>query len=200
MDAGRSWRQLPTTGMTNINIESLAIDPRDDNVVYAGSWHLPFKTTDGGQTWRVTNNGIIDDSDVFAIDINERDANHIIASACSGIYETRNAGDSWKKIQGIPSQSRRTRAILQHPTIPGLVFAGTTEGFWRSAKGGENNSWMVTTSRQLEINSIAVHPDKPNDIYIATNNYGVMVSRDGGKNFRSDQLWIQRSLCKHHHS
>ena len=183
MDAGRSWKQLPTTGMTNINIESLAIDPRDDKVVYAGSWHLPFKTTDGGQTWRVTNNGIIDDSDVFAIDINERDANHIIASACSGIYETKNAGDSWKKIQGIPSQSRRTRAILQHPTIPGLVFAGTTEGFWRSAKGGENNSWMVTTSRQLEINSIAVHPETPNDIYIATNNYGVMVSRDGGKNF-----------------
>ena len=77
--------------MTNINIESLAIDPRNDNVVYAGSWHLPFKTTDGGQTWRVTNNGIIDDSDVFAIDINERDADHIIASACSGIYETKNA-------------------------------------------------------------------------------------------------------------
>src|SRR5687768_3583867 len=187
MDAGRSWKQLPTTGMTNINIESLAIDPRDDKVVYAGSWHLPFKTTDGGQTWRVTNNGIIDDSDVFAIDINERDANHIIASACSGIYETKNAGDSWKKIQGIPSQSRRTRAILQHPTIPGLVFAGTTEGFWRSAKGGENNSWMVTTSRQLEINSIAVHPDKPNDIYIATNNYGVMVSRDGGKTIVHDR-------------
>lgn len=183
LDAGKSWRQLPTTGMTNINIESLAIDPRNDQVIYAGSWHLPFKTTDGGQTWRVTNNGIIDDSDVFAIDINERDPDHIIASACSGIYETKNAGSSWKKVQGIPSQSRRTRAILQHPTIPGLVFAGTTEGFWRSAKGGDNNSWMVTTSRQLEINSIAVHPQTPNDVYIATNNYGVMVSRDGGKNF-----------------
>jgi photosystem II stability/assembly factor-like uncharacterized protein len=183
LDAGKSWRQLPTTGMTNINIESLAIDPRSDDVIYAGSWHLPFKTTDGGQTWRVTNNGIIDDSDVFAIDINERDPEHIIASACSGIYETKNAGNSWKKIQGIPSQSRRTRAILQHPTIPGLVFAGTTEGFWRSARGGEGNSWMVTTSRQLEINSIAVHPQTPNDVYIATNNYGVMVSRDGGKSF-----------------
>jgi photosystem II stability/assembly factor-like uncharacterized protein len=72
---------------------------------------------------------------------------------------------------------------MQHPTIPGLVFAGTTEGFWRSAKGGDNNSWMVTTSRQLEINSIAVHPRNPNTIYIGTNNYGVMVSTDGGKNF-----------------
>ena len=42
---------------------------------------------------------------------------------------------------------------------------------------------MVTTSRQLEINSIAVHPSRPDMIYIGTNNYGVMVSNDGGKTF-----------------
>ena len=86
-------------------------------------------------------------------------------------------------MQGIPSQSRRTRAIVQHPSIPGLVFAGTTEGFWRSERGGKADSWMVTTSRQLEINSIAIHPSRPQTIYIGTNNYGVMVSTDGGKNF-----------------
>src|SRR4030095_14706096 len=111
------------------------------------------------------------------------DPNHIIASACSGIYETKTAGDSWRKVQGIPSQSRRTRAILQHPSVPGLVFAGTTEGFWRSDKGGDPDSWMVTTSRQLEINSIAVHPSRPDVVYIGTNNYGVMVSNDAGKTF-----------------
>src|ERR1041384_6948487 len=42
---------------------------------------------------------------------------------------------------------------------------------------------MVTTSRQLEINSIAVHPSRPDMVYIGTNNYGVMVSNDGGKTF-----------------
>ena len=95
----------------------------------------------------------------------------------------QNGGDSWTKVQGIPSQSRRTRAIVQHPSIAGLVFAGTTEGFWRSDRGGKADSWMVTTSRQLEINSIAIHPSRPQTIYIGTNNYGVMVSTDGGKNF-----------------
>jgi len=183
-DSGETWTRLPTSRTPDlINVESLAMDPRSTNVIYAGTWHLPYKSMDGGQTWKVINAGILDDSDIFAIDIDPRDANHVIASACSGIYETRNAGDLWHKVQGIPSQSRRTRAILQHPTISGLVFAGTTEGFWRSAKGGNNNSWMVTTSRQLEINSIAVHPRTPNTIYIGTNNYGVMVSTDGGKNF-----------------
>jgi photosystem II stability/assembly factor-like uncharacterized protein len=183
-DAGETWSALPTSRTPGlIDVESLAIDPRNSNVIYAGTWYLPYKSTDGGQSWRVIKNGIIDDSDIFAINIDPRNADHIIASACSGIYETRDGAEKWQKVQGIPSQSRRTRAILQHPSIPGLVFAGTTEGFWRSAKGGENNSWMVTTSRQLEINSIAVHPRNPNTIYIGTNNYGVMVSTDGGKNF-----------------
>ena len=183
-DSGETWTPLPTASTPGlVHVESLAIDPRDSNVIYAGTWYLPYKSTDGGRSWRVIKNGIIDDSDIFAINIDPRNANHVIASACSGIYETRDAGESWRKVQGIPSQSRRTRAILQHPSIGGLVFAGTTEGFWRSAKGGDNNSWMVTTSRQLEINSITVHPSRPNNIYIGTNNYGVMVSTDGGKNF-----------------
>ena len=140
-----------------------------------------FKSTDGGQTWRLVKEGMIDDSDVFAIDIDPRDPNHIIASACSGIYESKNAGEKWRKVQGIPSQSRRTRAILQHPSVPGIVFAGTTEGYWRAVNGGD--SWTLTTSKQLEINSITVHPRNPDLIYIGTNNYGVMVSRDGGKSF-----------------
>ena len=183
-DAGDSWKQLPTQSTPGlIHVESLAIDPRTTNTIYAGTWYLPYKSLDGGQSWRSIKNGIIDDSDIFAIDIDPRDPNHIIASACSGIYETKDAGDNWRKVQGIPSQSRRTRAILQHPSVSGIVFAGTTEGFWRSEKGGDADSWTVTTSRQLEINSIAVHPSRPDMIFIGTNNYGVMVSNDGGKSF-----------------
>jgi photosystem II stability/assembly factor-like uncharacterized protein len=183
-NSGASWTELPTHSITGLlHVESLAIDPRSSDIIYAGTWYLPYKTMDGGRTWASIKNGIIDDSDIFAIDIDPRDRNHIIASACSGIYETRNAGGNWKKVQGIPSQSRRTRAIMQHPSIPGVVFAGTTEGFWRSDRGGDADSWMVTTSRQLEVNSIAVHPSNPETIFIGTNNYGVMVSHDGGRTF-----------------
>src|SRR5882672_5828034 len=183
-DSGETWTQLPTSTTPGlVHVESLAIDPRTASTIYAGTWYLPYKSTDGGQSWRSIKNGIIDDSDIFAIDIDPRDPNHIIASACSGIYESSNGGENWEKVQGIPSQSRRTRAIVQHPSIAGLVFAGTTEGFWRSERGGKADSWMVTTSRQLEINSIAIHPSRPQTIYIGTNNYGVMVSNDGGKTF-----------------
>jgi photosystem II stability/assembly factor-like uncharacterized protein len=183
-DAGETWKQLPTANFTGLHhVESLAIDPRTASTIYAGTFYLPYKSVDGGQTWKVIREGMIDDSDIFAIDIDPRDPNHVFASACSGIYESKNGGENWRKVQGIPSQSRRTRSILQHPSVPGVVFAGTTEGFWRSDKGGDADSWMVTTSRQLEINSIAVHPSRPDMIYIGTNNYGVMVSNDSGKSF-----------------
>ncbi|MGH9943315.1 MAG: YCF48-related protein [Pyrinomonadaceae bacterium] len=181
-DAGATWEKLQTSDYPGlINVESLAVDPRSSDVIYAGTWYLPYKTTDGGKTWGSIKTGMIDDSDVFAIEVNPHDPDQVIASACSGIYDSKNGGNQWRKVQGIPSQSRRTRAILQHPSIKGVVYAGTTEGFWRSTNGGD--SWMLTTSRQLEINAIAVHPEAPQTIYIGANNYGVMVSKDGGKTF-----------------
>ena len=179
-DAGDSWKKIQSETMP-VNVGSMAIDPRDNKTIYAGTWWRPYKSTDGGNSWRLIKDGMIDDSDIFAITIDSRNPDHIIASACSGIYESFNAGEKWRKIQGIPSQSRRTRDILQHPTRPGTIYAATTEGFWMSVNGGK--SWAMTTQRNLEINSIAVHPDEPDKVYIGTNNYGVMLSTDGGKNF-----------------
>lgn len=182
-DAGDKWGQLDTSSTAGlVNVESLAFDPRNSQTIYAGTWYLPYKSTDGGETWSITKTGIIDDSDIFAIEIDDRDPNHVIMSACSGIYETRNAGANWRKVNGIPSQSRRTRSLLQNPAKPDTIYAGTTEGFWMSTNGG--GDWKVTTNRQsFEVNAIAVHPSKPDTVYIGTNNYGVMISHDGGRNF-----------------
>lgn len=180
LDAGETWTQLGTTDGL-INIDSLAVDPRTVDTIYAGTWYLPYKTTDGGKTWSRIKNGMIDDSDVFAIEIDQRNPDHVIASACSGIYETKNGGALWRKVQGIPSTSRRTRDIMQHPAQPKTIFAGTTEGLWRSMDGG--SSWAVMTDKRLEINAIAVHEQNPNIVYLGTNNYGVMISRDNGKTF-----------------
>ncbi|MFL6469022.1 MAG: WD40/YVTN/BNR-like repeat-containing protein, partial [Pyrinomonadaceae bacterium] len=179
-NSGEDWTQLSSTSMP-VNVNSLEVDPKKSSTIYAGTSWRPYKSTDSGKNWRLIKSGMIDDSDVFAITVNSKDNDHLFASACSGIYESLNGGDQWKKINGIPSTSRRTRAIVQHPSIKGTVFAGTTEGFWLSTTGGK--SWSLTTQRNLEINSIAVHPDDPQRIYIATNVYGVMISEDGGKNF-----------------
>jgi photosystem II stability/assembly factor-like uncharacterized protein len=180
-NSGDDWKKTSSDTMP-VNVDSLAIDPRNTDTVYAGTWWRAYKTTDSGKNWRLIKDGMIDDSDVFAVTIDHKNPDHVVASACSGIYESFNKGELWKKIQGIPSQSRRTRDILQHPSRPGTIYAATTEGFWMTTDGGK--SWALTTQRDLEINSIAVHPDAPDKVFIGTNNYGVMVSNDGGKNFK----------------
>lgn len=179
-NSGDSWQKF-SSSTAPVNIDSLAMDPRNLSTMYAGTWWRAYKTTDAGKSWRLIKDGMIDDSDVFAITVNPKNPEYIVASACSGIYDSQNGGEKWSKIQGIPSQSRRTRDILQHPSVPGTVYAGTTEGFWMSTNGGK--SWSLTTQRNLEVNSIAVHADEPNRVFIGTNNYGVMVSNDGGRNF-----------------
>jgi len=190
-NSGADWTKISSSTMP-VNIDSLAIDPKSPNTIYAGTWWRAYKTTDGGANWRLIKNGMIDDSDVFAVTLDPHNNEHVVASACSGIYESFNGGELWKKINGIPSQSRRTRDILQHPTLAGTIYAATTEGFWMTSNGGR--SWVLTTQRNLEINSIGVHPDEPNRIYIATNNYGVMVSNDGGRNFAPTNLDLTTRL------
>ena len=181
-DSGENWKETKDEKpFSALIVDSVAVDPRNVDILFAGTSWRAYKSTDGGKTWVLKKDGMIDDSDVFAIDINKQNPDHIVASACSGIYESYNNGEVWKKIQGIPSQSRRTRAILQNPSGNGGVYAGTTEGFWMSADSGK--TWSLTTQRELEVNSIAVNADEPNKIFIATNNYGLMVSNDGGKNF-----------------
>lgn len=179
-DGGGDFKRIESATMPH-DINSFAVDPTNQNTLYAGTTWRPYKSTDNGKNWRLIKTGMIDDSDIFAITINSEDNKHIIASACSGIYESVNGGENWKKIQGIPGQSRRTRDIVQHPSRPGTLYAGTTEGFWMSVNGGK--SWALTTGRNVEINKIAVHPDEPNRVFIATNNFGVLVSNDGGRNF-----------------
>ncbi|MDM7922971.1 MAG: YCF48-related protein [Pyrinomonadaceae bacterium] len=179
-NSGDDWEKIESSSMP-VNVNSLAIDPRTTGTIYAGTWWRPYKSTDNGKNWSLIKEGMIDDSDVFAITINSKNQDHIVASACSGIYESLNGGAKWRKIQGIPSTSRRTRDIVQHPSKQGTLYAATTEGFWMSSNGGA--AWKMTTPKSLEINAIAVHPDAPDRVFIATNVNGVMVSNDGGNSF-----------------
>ena len=179
-DSGNNFKKIESSTMP-INVDSVVIDPRNTSTIYAGTWWRAYKTTDSGKNWRLIVKGMIDDSDVFAVTIDDKNPEHIVASACSSIYESWNAGELWKKVQGIPSQSRRTRDILQHPTRPGTIYAATTEGFWMTTDGGK--SWAITTTKNLEINAISVSADAPDRVFIGTNNYGIMVSNDGGRNF-----------------
>ncbi len=181
-DGGDSWERLSPANSADVkNIESIAVDPKDPNTVYAGTWHLAWKTSDSGANWQHINKGMIDDSDVFSVIVDHENAAVVFASACSGIYKSETAGNLFSKIQGIPFSARRTRVLKQDPTNENIVYAGTTEGLWKSTDLGK--VWKRVSSPEVVVNDVLVDPRDSNRVLLATDRSGVMASSDGASNW-----------------
>ena len=197
-DFGKTWEQITPLGDSELrNVDSLANDPRDPGTIYAGTFHLPWKTVDGGKHWIPLHRGMIDDSDVLSLELNLSNPQQIFASACSGIYRSDDAGSNWNKIEGVPYSARRTLTIRQDPTNPATWFAGTTEGLWKTTDGGA--LWQRMSPKDWVINSLLMVPggrsssghDKAEfsaahaRLLIGTEDRGVLGSDDGGAHFQA---------------
>jgi photosystem II stability/assembly factor-like uncharacterized protein len=184
-DSGGSWQRVTPAGDAELrNIDSLAIDPRDPLVIYAGTFHLPWKTMDGGAHWSPIHEGMIDDSDVLSLVTDAQNPRRIFASACSGIYRSDDDGAAWEKLEGIPYSSRRTPVIRQDAARPAILYAGTTAGLWKTADGGA--SWRRISPRSWVINSMVIVPragGSESRLLLGTEQHGVLASDDRGVNF-----------------
>jgi photosystem II stability/assembly factor-like uncharacterized protein len=181
-DAGATWAQISPLGSREIHeVESLAIDPVNPDIVYGGTWHLPWKTIDGGDNWHSIKSGLIVDSDVFSIIVDPKHPRIVYLSACSGIYKSEDAGALFHKIQGIPTEARRTRVLAQDPENMEVVYAGTTEGLYKTENGGR--TFQSMTGPDVIVNDVYVDPRDSHRVLLATDRGGVLASDDGGATF-----------------
>jgi photosystem II stability/assembly factor-like uncharacterized protein len=183
-DSGKTWARISPEGDPELsNLDSIAIDPANADVIYVGTFHLPWKTTDGGLHWAPIHSGMIDDSDVMSILPDRARPRRVYASACSGIYRSDSSGEVWQKVQGIPYAARRTLEILQDPARPAIVFAATTEGLWKTIDAG--SSWQRITPADWSVTAMVVAAGAPDRVLIGVDQRGVLASDDGGANFHA---------------
>ena len=186
-DSGETWERVTPGDNPDLrNFDSLAIDPRNPQIIYAGTFHLPWKTADGGKHWVSIHTGMIDDSDVLSMTLDTEHPQRIFASACSGIYRSDDSGAIWEKLEGIPYSSRRTPVIRQDAARPSILYAGTTEGLWKTADGGA--SWRRISPRSWVINSMVIVPQegrRESRVLLGTEQHGVLASDDGGTTFHA---------------
>ncbi len=177
-DSGKTWKRISDPQNPEMQgITAVAFDTANSDVIYAGTMHLPWKTTDAGKTWSSIHTGMIDDSDVFSIYVNPATPKSILASACSGVYASTNAGELWHKLLGIPNTSRRTHVVREDPSNPNTIYAGTTTGLFKSVNHGV--SWKTMTNTQ--VNALAFDPSHPGNMYLALEYEGIGKSGDGGE-------------------
>ncbi len=183
-DGGTTWERMTPEDPPVLenhssmrNFVSIAVDPQDPDIVYAGTRHLAWKTTDGGSHWHNTAEGMLDDSDVFSIIVDSKTPSLVYAGACSGIYMSDNAAELFHRVEGLPSTAIRTRVLKQDRERPSIIYAGTTGGLWKTVDGGAK--WSLVSSADVVVNDVLIDPSFPDRILLATDLQGVLASDDG---------------------
>lgn len=189
---GKNWEKISPADHPEIkSVESVALDPNNSNVIYAGTVRHLWKTVDGGLNWQLLKKGISDNSDVPAILVNK--SNGLFVAAGSGIFKSDGGGESFLKIQTATSLANRTRVLRQDPGNERVIYAGTTEGLWKTVDLGKN--WKRVTGSDIVVNDVIVGPRNSQHVVVATESMGVLSSEDGAKTlFASNRGFVHRFI------
>lgn len=117
VDGGRTWRRA---GLRRSAVLSLAVDPEDTAVLYAGTDAGLSKSTNAGATWQPLQ-GALDDVRVEALAIDPMYRRTVIAGTDRGVFWSTDGGDRWRRFTRLPP---RTFDVLAMDRSAGLLYAG----------------------------------------------------------------------------
>ena len=131
-DGGQNWlavnEGLPKDSNGSLNVQSLAIDPTDTNVIYLGTgWsgsngNGVFKSTDGGTTWMAANRGMIDYS-ITALAVDPLNPQTVYAGGFGGeLFKSTDGGATWNELAvNLPDQAN-VLGIVIDPAVTETVY------------------------------------------------------------------------------
>jgi len=182
-DGGSTWNRISPPDHPGLRpVVSLAFEPGSTQVLYAGTPHLPWKTSDFGETWESIHVGIFDDSDIFSIAPQSR---RVFIGACSGVYQSKTAGSQWQKILGIPGTSKRTYVVKPDPANDLVIYVGTSMGLWKSTDAGV--SWARKST--VPIRAVIIDPRDSRKLFLASDD-GILKSNDGADTLKASNLGL----------
>jgi photosystem II stability/assembly factor-like uncharacterized protein len=79
---------------------------------------------------------------------------------------------------------------MQDPANREVVYAGTTEGLYKTTDGGRNFKPM--TAADVIVNDVYVDPSSPDHVLLATDRGGVLASNDAGVTFTASNHGISQ--------
>ncbi len=156
-NSGSSWVRysLNGSGFTF----SLAVDPTNSNIVYAGGVPGLYKTTNGGSNWFSSSTGITDT--IFDIEIDPTNSSILYAGTPDGVFRSTNSGVTW-----INTGCAGVKAVAIDYTASDTLYVGTNTGVYLSTTGG--GSWVAMNSGLDNTSVISLEIDPGHYLFAGT--------------------------------
>ncbi|HYU30818.1 MAG TPA: YCF48-related protein [Thermoanaerobaculia bacterium] len=174
-------------GLGTMRVFSVARDPVDPEVVYAGTEHGLFKTVNGGQVWKPRNAGLpvapLGVVPVRGLAVDPSAPDVVYAATTQGLFKSTDGAATWTQL---PAGFIRADHIVLDPGDPRVIYA-TSRNILRSTDGGATWTELPVPAGE-SILTVAVDP-ADGDHLLAGSESGVLQSGDGGETWeKASQL------------
>ncbi len=171
------WRVLTSGLPDKTEVRAIAIHPENPQIVYVGTQHGPYRSTDSGEHWErldFPDSGMI----VWSLLFHPQNPQILyLGTAPAAIYRSDNGGESWQRLSIVETAGKvnmgfpiRIIRLAADPSNPHELYAGLeVGGVIRSADGGA--SWNDCTKDLLRL---AAQPNLKSRIGSDTDIEGMM--------------------------
>ena len=192
-DGGQTWARFAHFGSGyDYVLDSVAVDPKDSNVMYVGAWSVEsnngdlYKSIDRGSTWKELPG--MHGKSVRAMALAPSDPKAIAVGALDGVYRSLDGGESWEKITPASyPEMKNFESVAFDPLSVNAVYAGTWHLPWKTEDGGR--TWQNIKQGIIDdsdVFSIIVDPKNPAVVYASACS-GIYKSDTAGKQFTKVQ-------------
>ena len=201
-DGGAKWRLLDTP-MSGSVVWSIAVDPVDSNIMFAGTGTPSkpdiYRSTDAGKNWERRSPEIAESCPNVgiprptAIAVDPTDHRSVwVGLEVDGVRHSGDGGNTWTKVNGaIPNPDVHCVLVTAGP--PKAVFTVVNDDVWRSVDDGK--TWQPARARETfpwhYPRTIAVKPNDPKTVFLTLGDATpgrvgtIMRSRDAGATWES---------------
>ncbi len=174
-DGGASWR-VSDAGLAGASVFTLAQDPRNPRVLYAGSVAGVYRSTDEGASWHHLGDIV---QPVYALLFDRQQPGVVYAGALGAVLRSSDGGTTWARYEdGLSDVS--VLALAEAGTA-NVLYAGTNGGgIMRSSDG---MAWVSVYPTTTVISCLVTDPFSRNHL-LARAQDTLLRSRDGGETWR----------------
>ena len=166
-DYGQTW-STNTDGLNSLGVSDVEYDPNNANIMYMAtgdrdSGDTPciglLKSTDGGDTWNPS--GLTGINRLRKIIVNPATSSTLLVASSTGVQRSTNSGGIWTN-----TQAGNFYDIAFKPGDPSVVYAATTNAFYKSTDGGATFNPIGITFNTGGVSNIAIGVSPANGAYV----------------------------------